>query len=209
VLTEPSPQFSLIETLLWTPEEGFFLLEKHIERLLDSADYFDFTRSETTLKENLDRISSSFDQPQRVRLLLDRDGSMDITSVPISYEEKPVHARLADSPVNSKDVFLFHKTTQREVYDNARASHVDCDDVLLYNEHADLTEFTIGNLVVELDGELVTPPVECGLLPGTFRAYLLETGEVTERVVPHHRLKDCSKIYRVNSVRKWETVIIS
>jgi para-aminobenzoate synthetase/4-amino-4-deoxychorismate lyase len=62
--------------------------------------------------------------------------------------------------------------------------------------------------VFELDGELITPPVACGLLAGTFRAELLETGKVTEHVIPLHRLKECTKIYRVNSVRKWEEVII-
>ncbi len=62
--------------------------------------------------------------------------------------------------------------------------------------------------MVELDGKLVTPPVASGLLAGTFRAELLETGKITERVIPVHRLKECTKIYRVNSVRKWEEVII-
>jgi para-aminobenzoate synthetase/4-amino-4-deoxychorismate lyase len=123
-------------------------------------------------------------------------------------EEKPVRAALAGQPVLSSDIFLFHKTTHREIYDKARAGHSACDDVLLHNERGELTEFKIGSLVVELDGELVTPPVECGLLPGTFRAHLIETGQVMERVVPLHRLKECTKIYRVNSVRQWEEVII-
>jgi para-aminobenzoate synthetase/4-amino-4-deoxychorismate lyase len=101
---------------------------------------------------------------------------------------------------------LFHKTTQRAIYENARTDFSDCDDVLLHNERGELTEFTIGNLVVELDAVLITPPVACGLLAGSFRAYLLETGQVVERVVPIERLKDCQRIFRVNSVRGWEIV---
>ncbi len=97
---------------------------------------------------------------------------------------KPIRAALAQGQVNSNDPFLFHKTTRREVYDLALKAHPACDDVLLHNERGELTEFTIGNLVVELGGELVTPPVVCGLLAGTFRAELLETGKVMERVVP-------------------------
>jgi len=143
-----------------------------------------------------------------VRLTLDRKGRIEITSASISFEEKLLHVALADKPVQSTDVFLFHKTTRRDVYDTARNNNPDFDDILLYNEHNELTEFSIGNMVVELDGELLTPPINCGLLPGTFRAHLVETGKVTERIVPLHRLKECTRIYRVNSVRKWETVHI-
>jgi len=72
----------------------------------------------------------------------------------------------------------------------------------------ELTEFTIGNLAVELDGKLWTPPLSCGLLSGTFRAYLLETGEVAEKIIRVEELKDCTQIFMVNSVRKWQSVEI-
>jgi para-aminobenzoate synthetase/4-amino-4-deoxychorismate lyase len=208
LLTEPSPHFSLIETMLWTPEGGIFLKDKHIQRLLDSANYFDFAVSKDAVEERLNSLSIFSRQPQRVRLVLDPEGGIELSVTPISLEERPVHAALANHPVDSGDPFLFHKTTHRQVYERAWAGRPDCDDVLLHNENGELTEFTIGSLVVELDGELITPPVDCGVLPGTFRLYLLETGQVAERVVPLHRLKECTKIYRVNSVRKWEEVII-
>jgi para-aminobenzoate synthetase / 4-amino-4-deoxychorismate lyase len=69
-----------------------------------------------------------------------------------------------------------------------------------------LTEFTIGNLVVEMDGKLYTPPIACGLLAGTFRAHLLERGQVEERVIHVEELKDCTKVFLVNSVRQWKDV---
>ena len=124
---------------------------------------------------------------------------------------------LAKQPVNSNGVFLFHKTTNRAVYDNAMRSagsetpqeHGSYDDTLLYNERGELTEFTLGNLVVEMDGKLFTPPISCGLLSGTFRAHLLETGQVEERIIRVEELKDCAKIYLVNSVRKWLEAAIS
>ncbi|HET7145194.1 MAG TPA: aminotransferase class IV, partial [Anaerolineales bacterium] len=80
------------------------------------------------------------------------------------------------------------------------------DDILLYNESGELTEFTIGNLVVEMGGKLVTPPISCGLLAGTFRAHLLESGKITERVIHMEELKDCKNMFLVNSVRKWVSV---
>jgi para-aminobenzoate synthetase/4-amino-4-deoxychorismate lyase len=82
------------------------------------------------------------------------------------------------------------------------------DDVLLYNENNELTEFTIGNLVAVIDGKFFTPPVSCGLLAGTFRSHLLETGKISERVIYKDGLGKCSKLFLVNSVRKWVEVII-
>lgn len=208
VLTEAPPEFSLLETLLWTPAEGFYLKDKHIARLIDSANYFDFpiSRSREIIESYLREISSGFESPQRVRLLLDRFGKLLTEAAPYQPMEKIVHARLAAEPVNSSDVFLFHKTTHREVYERARAPFPDCDDVLLYNQHGEVTEFTIGNLIVELDGKLVTPPIECGLLAGTFRADLLETGQVFERRFHVSEIARCTKVFRINSIRRWENV---
>lgn len=216
VLTESPPQFSLLESLLWTPDEGFFLRDKHIARLLDSAEYFGFQISrlgEGTLPppkeiivKQLDELASTFTSPQRVRLLLDKQGNITAEHTPFQSADNPLRVRLADNPINSNDVFLFHKTTHRKMFDDARENFPDYDDILLFNERGELTEFTIGNLVVDMDGKFFTPPISCGLLAGTFREYLLETGKVEERVIHKDELKKCTKIYLVNSVRKWQEV---
>jgi len=222
VLTEQQPEFSLLETMLWTPEEGFFLREKHIERMLDSANYFDLPISKEKIEEYLNQISSQLVSPQRFRLLVDRSGTLASEATPLQPSEnrRPLKVHLAKQPIDSDNVFLFHKTTNREVYAQALSSSLNSSsgsetpmergygDVLLYNKLGELTEFTIGNLVGELNGELFTPPVSCGLLPGTFRAHLLETGQVAERTIRVEELKDCAKIFLVNSVRKWQSVEI-
>ncbi|HEX5807598.1 MAG TPA: chorismate-binding protein, partial [Anaerolineales bacterium] len=211
VLMEPPPAFSLIETMLWTPEEGFFLGEKHLRRLLDSADYFDIPMRREILQSYLAAISSRYHsahEPQRVRILLDQAGYLDFESRPFERVEsdKPLAVCLSKQPVDSGNVFLYHKTTQRSVYERSREGCEGYEDILLYNERGELTEFTIGNLVAELEGQLVTPPVSCGLLPGIFRASLLETAQVMEQVIPVERLSDCTRIFRVNSVRRWQEV---
>jgi para-aminobenzoate synthetase/4-amino-4-deoxychorismate lyase len=234
VLTETLPEFSLFETMLWTPEEGFFLREKHIARLLDSADYFDFPilvpsacwwssssgRSgaerkgvsglpiSKEIESYLNDISSQFTSAQRVRLLLDKNGNLtsEAKSFQPSEVKHPLKVCLAKEPINSNDTFLFHKTTIRDVYEAARKDFPEYDDVLLYNEHGELTEFTLGNLVVEIDSKFYTPPISCGLLAGTFRAYLLETSQVKERVLRVEELNDCRNVFLVNSVRQWREV---
>jgi para-aminobenzoate synthetase/4-amino-4-deoxychorismate lyase len=212
VLTESQPQFSLLETMLWTPEAGFFLRQKHISRLLDSAEYFDFPASKVQVEEYFDQIAFSFDAHQRVRLLLDKHGRLSYEAKaflpPAEDGQVPLKVPLAKQPIHSGNVFLFHKTTHREMYNSARKDFANYEDALLFNERGELTEFTLGNLVAELDGALYTPPVSCGLLAGTFRAYLLETGQIRERIIRLEEIRNCSKLFRVNSVRKWQQVEI-
>jgi len=200
VLTENPRPFELIETLLWTAKDGFFLREKHLARMQDSADYFGFPFSGAEFENQIDGLAKHFTSPQRVRVLLDKLGQFKIETRDFQAQEKVFKVRLAEKPVDSKNVFLFHKTTQREMYP---AIPADFDDLLLWNENDELTEFTIGNLVAEIDGRLFTPPIYCGLLAGTFRAYLLETGKIKERIIRKNELEKCSKVFLVNSVRKW------
>jgi para-aminobenzoate synthetase/4-amino-4-deoxychorismate lyase len=169
----------------------------------DSADYFGFPFSSAEFENQIDGLAKHFKSPQRVRVLLDKFGQFKIETRDFQAQEKVFKIRLAEKPVDSKNVFLFHKTTQREMYPPISAGF---DDLLLWNENDELTEFTIGNLVVELDGELFTPPISCGLLAGTLRSHLLEMGKIRERVIRKDELDNCSKLFLVNSVRKWVDV---
>lgn len=119
----------------------------------------------------------------------------------------PLPVVQAASPVDSANRFLYHKTTHRAVYERsiqeARKRVPDVYDVLLWNERGEFTEFTTGNLVVELENCLWTPPRGCGLLPGTFRAELLAVGEIFERVLTPGDLKQATVSWLINSVRGW------
>jgi para-aminobenzoate synthetase/4-amino-4-deoxychorismate lyase len=207
-LLKPDISFSLLETILWTPQNGFFLSKRHLARMIDSADYFGIAVTKEKLEGYLEQVSGEFFAPRRVRVLLDQTGKLSHDSKAFEPAEShhDLRASFAKVPIDSRNVFLFHKTTRREFYELARRGFETLDDVLLYNERGELTEFTIGNLVVELDGKLLTPPVACGVLAGTFRAYLLETGQVSESIIMPDQISRCTKIFRVNSIRKWERV---
>jgi para-aminobenzoate synthetase/4-amino-4-deoxychorismate lyase len=116
---------------------------------------------------------------------------------------------LASTPVRRHNRFLFHKTTHRQVYDEHRAGHPEAFDVLLWNEDGELTEFTIGNVVVELDGARWTPPLDSGLLAGTMRAELLARGAIAERVIRLADLARATRLWLVNSVREEVEVRLS
>ena len=97
-------------------------------------------------------------------------------------------------------MFLYHKTTQRQVYEAARSSRPDVDAVILWNEAAEITEGTIHNIVVEIGGRKLTPPVECGLLAGTLRAEMLASGEIEIGRVTIDDLASATGCWLINSV---------
>ncbi len=213
ILTKKIPQFQLLETMLWEDGE-IFLLERHLKRLAESVEYFDFT---IDLEEIRDKVGGLiFDEPKRVRLLLSKDGKFEVQSFGLKRLEASSTLAVARKSVDSGDVFLCHKTTNRAVYEKAssfakatadkKADFPDADDVLLYNERGEVTESCIANVVVELDGRKVTPPVSCGLLAGTFRGDLLEHGEIEEGIVTLDDLRRADAIWLINSVRKWRKV---
>ncbi|NOZ05708.1 MAG: aminodeoxychorismate synthase component I [Chloroflexi bacterium] len=212
VLTERRPEFSLLETLRWTPEHGYFLLAYHLRRLRDSAAYFDFPANMEQVQARLTALAASLpNEPHKVRLLVAQAGTISCQATPLPAESSshPVRLRLAGSPVDSDNLFLYHKTTHRQVYDTARAAFPDDDDVLLWNERGEITESCTANVVVALEGERVTPPVRCGLLPGTFRAWLLDRQKVREQVIPLEALRRSQGIYLINSVRKWRKAVLT
>jgi para-aminobenzoate synthetase / 4-amino-4-deoxychorismate lyase len=200
VLAESPREFSLIETLLWTPEDGYFLRGKHSARMQDSADYFNFPFSSKGFEQHLNQLAKDFNSPQRVRILLNKHSEFKTEAKDYLSQGKVFRVCIAKEPINSNDLFFFHKTTHREMYPSIPAAF---DDILLYNENDELTEFTIGNLVVEMDGKLFTPPISSGLLAGTFRSHLLETGKIKERALHKNELGKYTKLFLINSVRKW------
>ena len=211
VLTLQRPDFSLLETLLWTPDEGYFLLEYHMKRLADSAAYFDYPVDIQSIEKALHAKAAHFSSSdQKIRLLIDRNGSIDIQYLPVAEEKsnRKLKVKLAADPVNSADIFLYHKTTCRHVYESARRKFPDYDDVVLWNEKGELTESSIANIVVDLDGELCTPPVDAGLLAGVFRAQLLEQGKIREYALQLSDIARFRKVYLVNSVRKWQEAVL-
>lgn len=207
VTTWKQPDFKLLETIAFNGKE-FSLLEKHTERLRKSAAYFDFPFCKDKLVHTLDAYKKSHtDQSLRVRLTLSSEGSIKLEGSPLiknkNTSEKVVFAQ---QPVQQDDVFLYHKTTHRSVYEEAKKTQPDYFDVLLWNMRGEITEFTIGNIVIERDGKFLTPPISCGVLPGTFRESLIEKGILTEQVIHKEDLRPSDKIWLINSVRQWVAV---
>ncbi|MFH1277823.1 MAG: aminodeoxychorismate synthase component I [Candidatus Eisenbacteria bacterium] len=211
VLVEERTPFSLLETMLWTRDEGWFLAGRHLRRLAGSARYFGFSFDEISVRLRMESLAATFAKERyRVRLLLDRRGGLVLEPAPLgARDDNAAAVAIAAEPVRSDDPFLYHKTTHRRVYDEALAAHPEAEDVILLNERGEVTESCFANVVVEKGGRKITPPVRSGLLAGTFRAELLEEGEIEDGVLTPDDLRRAERIWLVNSVRGWREAEMS
>lgn len=210
VLTAARPDFALFETLRHDPAEGFLHLAEHLERIGASARYFGFRFDRESavagLKRAVDNLGGGV---IGVRLTLSRDGSVatEVADAPLEPEQA-LRLALDDEPVDPDDVWLFHKTTRRTPYDRRRQRRPEVDDVVLVNTRGEATESTIANLAVLIDGRWVTPPLEAGLLPGSYRTVLIRDGTLTERPVTVEELRAADEVALVSSVRGWRSAVV-
>ncbi len=206
-LRQPPRDFQLIESLR-LESGGYSLLNRHLERLTASAAYFGFTYDRDTVQQALVSFAAQRSGLCKVRMLLAPDGSLDISSETILENSVPLRIALSTRRVNSSDAMRYHKTTRRELLDTARLEHTDCDEILLLNEHGELTEGSYHTLVVQLNGQLVTPPLICGLLPGVLRGELLDQGRISEKVLYPDDLQRADAVWLINSVRGWRLCVV-
>lgn len=202
-LSDPAPPVTLIETLKWSPQQGFVLLGRHLARLLASAAYFGLPADGALVTTRLMTESENWTAPMRVRLTLAETG-MVITAVPLPPNPEKFRFTLAAETLDSASVWLAHKTTNRAFYDSPRIRAHDelgVDEVVFRNERGELTEGSITNLFIQRSDKLFTPALSSGLLPGTLRAELLETGKAEEAILTLADLHAAEAIFLGNSVR--------
>ncbi len=206
VLFQTRCNFSLLETLLWTSDQGYHLLEQHLQRLTQSADYFNYPLNDSYLQTKLTHLArslSSQSSPQKIRILVNIHGEINCQSSPYTMPDfsQPLAIPLAKTPVDANNPFLYHKTTHRQVYQEAIAPFPNAPDVILYNQQGYMTESTIANLAVEIDGTLYTPPIHDGLLAGTYRNWMLSQRKLCEKSLTLDHLLHGDRIFLMNSLR--------
>ncbi len=203
ILTQPYEEFALLETMARTSGGNLRNLERHLARLADSAAYAGFALD---LDDARRRLAAVAGQPSaaRVRLLLRRDGTVEVgVHPPPAPLAGPVRLAIDPEPVDADDVWLRHKTTRRTPYEERARRWPDADDVVLVSSRGEVTETTIANLAVRLDGQWWTPPVSSGCLPGVERGRLVDDGRLRERVLRPADLAAAEGLAVVSSLRGW------
>ncbi|MEM5948038.1 aminotransferase class IV [Spirochaetia bacterium 38H-sp] len=199
------PGLALIESLLWEPHKGAYLKELHAERLISSAEQlgFDFDREEILQKiiSIVDNIQAS--RPQKLRIVMSQNGEINTETIDAQSTAPtvPVKLFLSNRPIPQAEWWLYFKTTHRPFYEHQKRIQQK-EHLLFYTKDGFVTETDFANIIVEKeDGTLVSPPVETGLLPGTMRQHLLETGIIREEAIKLKELKG-KRLFICNSVRK-------
>ncbi|SFT57549.1 para-aminobenzoate synthetase / 4-amino-4-deoxychorismate lyase [Geodermatophilus amargosae] len=204
VLVHDVTEHRLLETLAFVPAEDLRNIDRHLARMADSADWAGFRFDPAAARESLRRAVAGRTDPARVRVLLSRDGDVDVElEVMPPAASRPVRLALDDDPVDATDPWLQHKSTRRDVYLTRALRHPEADDVVLVNQHGELTETTTANLALRIAGRWWTPPTGAGCLPGVERARLLDLGHLSERVLSVADLYDAEEVAVLNSLRGW------
>lgn len=200
----PATDFRLLETMRL--ERGHVVrLDGHLARMAAAARSHGFAWDQARVSAAVaDASAGQPGGPWRLRLLLAMDGTpaVECSAFP-APAGRPWRLALAPGPVEEDDPFLRIKSTRRQVYEAARRARPDADDVILWTRGGEITESTIANVVVELEGILYTPPADRPLLAGVFREALLREGVVRERPITTDEATSASRLWLVNSLREW------
>jgi para-aminobenzoate synthetase/4-amino-4-deoxychorismate lyase len=203
-LVDAEEPFRLIETMRWSADGGFHLIERHLRRLQASARHFGFLFDERQIRRALDGAVAPAERLQRVRLTLGVRGDTQVEAAPLFLPQADAVWRyaFAETAVSSSDWRVYHKTTQRAFYDEALAAAEGCDEVVFVNERGEVTEGSRTNVFVERDGVWLTPPLSSGLLDGCLRRELIENGpqRVVESVLRPDDLEG-GKVWFGNALR--------
>ncbi len=172
--------FDLIETMGFDPSEGIVELERHLDRMRNSARDLDFSFDRHAARNELQAATFGRKQKAMVRLLLSRTGAMAIQLKHYDdVAELPVRVAVRPLPVDPADFRLRYKTTDRRFLDQVRRQSGEFE-TLFVDPDGQLTEGSRTSLFVERDGRLLTPPLSRGLMPGLLRAKLIEEGRAVE-----------------------------
>jgi len=213
-LTRSAEPLSLIETMLWNG--SYPLLDLHLERLADSARYFDFCCDlDAARRALLDHAANFSDDRQRkLRLLLDANGEARLECEILADfpgNETPLRVCVAALRTDPADRFLFHKTTRRDLYNRARAAaqSFGFEDALFLNTRNEITEGAAHNIFIECAGRWYTPPLDCGVLPGVYRRHLLSNRtNIEEKILTLNEVKAADSVYICNAVRGLRRVTV-
>ena len=196
-------KFYLFESMLWTEQKSFYLLDLHLKRLARSANFFGMDLDLEKVKEKLKKVRPKGGKNFKVRVIFDAEGRLKITASPIAKLKTPVKVIVSKKRLNPDNHFLYHKTNQRVLYlqERARANKKGFFEVIFLNKKEELAEGSLSNIFILKNKKLYTPPVSAGLLAGTLRQDLINKKKVREKTIYLKDILCADKIYIGNSVR--------
>lgn len=218
-LTAWDPGFALIETLRYQPRQGYHLFTEHCLRLMHAATRFNFVFDLTEFQRQCHRYAAQLpsQHDSRVRIRLSKCGELlfraSALTTPFQTLQQAQQAQaqpalLAPMPLETSDTLFHYKSTVAHIRDHydqqlAQAKGDGFHEVLFHNHAGKLTEGAISNIVIEQDGQYLTPPISDGCLPGILRDQLCRQGLIQIQSLSLKQCLEADAIYSINSVRGW------
>lgn len=199
--TKSPKEIKLVETILVEKKELKYK-DEHFARMKKSAKELGFKFTPWEAPKGKKKKEKDREENYILRILLSKNGIYETQHHHLS-EIKTNRVTISKTPVDSSEKLLYCKTTYRPWYDEAREKIKvgEVFDELFFNENGELTEGSRSNVILQIDGELFTPSVGCGLLKGVLRQKMLKTGGITEKKLYLDDLQNAEKVFCINSVR--------
>jgi para-aminobenzoate synthetase/4-amino-4-deoxychorismate lyase len=198
----PRRPLELVETLRFSPTEGFVRRDLHLARMARSAAAFGFAFDSETALRALHGAVAEPPSALRVRLTLSENGKLACTAMSLLQEEATWTYAISPQTICA-DALSRHKTNWRDFYESEFArltKSSGCDEVVFLNERGEVVEGSRTNVFVARDGMLLTPPLSAGALDGCLRRALIEEGRCVEATLLPGDLEN-GEIFLGNSLR--------
>ena len=183
------------------------LLERHLTRIKRSADdlLFDSVAIDS-IRERSHELATKWSAPTgRMRITLLSDGNFIISIEELIDTAKyPVKLGIAPEPIHTNALLSGRKSLS---YGSTpihlrRAIAAGLTDLLILNERAEVVESSIANIFAVTDGQISTPPLSSGCLPGVARELLRELEpSIQERVLTVDDLRNADGLFLTSSLR--------
>ena len=210
-----------------------FRLDSHLTRLRCSAESIGLTHSVLTTEEGKQSLKAACVatleanklKDARLRLTVSAgEGDMtpdpgtcsnptilitaqNLVPLPPEKYETGFKAALSSLRRNSQSPLSRLKSTcyMENILARTAARAVGCDEAIFLNEQGYLTEGSTTNVFLVSHGELITPSLESGVLPGITREAVLEIArashlKATERWVQLNELVEAEEAFLTNSI---------
>ncbi|MHC1737939.1 MAG: chorismate-binding protein [Ignavibacteriaceae bacterium] len=203
-LTGKNPYFEIFETIL-VENKSPFLLDYHLKRLKNAADFFIFSFSIKSVENRIRQFIKSHDQlTYKLKVTLNKWGGITLVPSEINPLSAEIKVILSPSRIKTTNRFQYFKTTERRLYDSElkKYSRDGYSEVIYLNEKDEVAEGSFTNIVIRKGKNLFTPPIEAGILNGVYRQYLIDSKKISVSNLSFSDLKEAKEIYLINSVRK-------
>ncbi len=211
--------------MTFVPDEGYFFgmgafetiavengkpifLKEHFERLGRALDFLGYDFPETEIEK---QIQHNLGKPQMkegrkaLKICVSQKNVLVLPRENTYGEEivsKGFHTDLCSTRRNETSPFVYHKTFQYGdcIREKRLAKERGIHEPVFLNTKGMIAEGAVSNVFFVKNGQIYTPKVSCGLLPGIIRRYVMRTCPVTEREVYPYEVMECDEMFLTNSL---------